>query len=77
MTSKYWYKGINITLDVYEKLVAVAETLAAQDDVSFDQAFSAFVASRTYDALANPMSLMWSESVPFIVNEYRAEGTLA
>lgn len=73
MTSKYFYKGIDITLDVYEKLAAVLEEIALRDRIGFDEAFVRFAPSRTYEALSDPRSLMWSESVPFIVNEYQCE----
>lgn len=73
MTSKYLYKEIDITLDVYEKISATVEELARQDGVAFDEAFEAFSQSDVYHALAEPLSLMWSESVPFIVSEYRME----
>ena len=73
MTSKYLYKGIDITLDVYEKLAAVVEQIAQQDCIGFDEAFVQFTPSQTYEALSDPRSLMWSESVPFIVSEYQRE----
>ena len=38
MTSKYLYKGIDITLDVYEKLAAVVEEIALQNCIGFDEA---------------------------------------
>lgn len=73
MTSKYVYKGIDITLDVYEKLRAVVELIAAREGRAFDDCLGSFTSSLTYKALANPKTLMWSESAPFVVEEYYRE----
>lgn len=73
LTSKYIYKGIDITLDIYEKLARIVEQIALQEDITFDEAFIRFARTDTYEVLANPYTLMWSESVPFIVDEYYLE----
>lgn len=73
MNSKYTYKGIDITLDVYEKLRDVLELISEHDDIPFDEAFRVFAPSLTYEALANPYTLMWSESAPFILDEFQRE----
>lgn len=73
MTSTYEYKGIDITLDIYDKIQAIAEKFAASDGISFDEAYEKFAQSKTYKALTNPRTLMWSESVPFIMEEFENE----
>ena len=73
MNSKYVYKGIDITLDVYEKITSVVELISKRDNLSFDEALAQFARSDTYRALADPRTLMWSESAPFVLNEYSAE----
>ena len=73
LTSKYVYKGMDITLDVYEKLRAVVEILAKHEARPFDDCLVDFTSSQTYKALSVPDSLMWSESAPFIVDEYYRE----
>ncbi|WP_165044988.1 hypothetical protein [Adlercreutzia sp. ZJ138] len=73
MDSKYTYKGIDITLDVYEKLTDVLELISKEDSITFDEAFRVFAGSLTYEALADPRTLMWSESAPFILDEFQRE----
>lgn len=73
MTPKYMYHGMDITLDVYEKTRAVVEMIADMKKISFDDAFVLFASSKTYLALSKPDSLMWSESVEFIFDEFCRE----
>ncbi len=70
MAGKYMYHGMDITLDVYEKLCMVIEMLAEKEKKSFDECYARFSASRAYEALQNGESLMWSESAEFILDEY-------
>lgn len=76
MTSKYTYKGMDITMDVYDKIQSVVELLALEDGLTFDEAYRAFAGSRVLASLQNPRTLMWSESPAFIVGEYRRELSL-
>ena len=73
MGSKYVYHGIDITLDVYEKLCAVIGMIAEKENKTFDACYALFSTSRAYDALQNEESLMWSESAEYIVDEYYRE----
>ena len=73
MTEKYLYHGMDITLDVYEKIRTVVEMLAEKEQRSFDEMYLIFAGSRTYTALEKPDSLMWAESAEFIVDEYDRE----
>lgn len=73
MTSKYTYKGMDITMDVYDKIQSVVELLAHQDGLTFDDAYREFAGCRALAALQNPKTLMWSESPAFILGEYRRE----
>lgn len=77
MTSKYEYHGIDITLDVYEKMRSVIEMIAHWKKTTFDEAFAAFAASKTYAALQKPDSLMWAESAEFIFDEFCREESAA
>lgn len=70
MDSKYIYHGIDITLDVYEKICTVIEMMAEKENKSFDKCYALFSASQIYEALQNEESLMWSESAEYIVDEY-------
>ena len=49
------------------------EQIASQEGITFDEAFIHFAHTDTYEALANPYTLMWSESVPSIVDGYYLE----
>lgn len=70
MSSKYIYHGIDITLDIYEKLCTVIEMLVQRENKPFDVCYAMFSASDVYDALQNEESLMWSESAEYILDEY-------
>ena len=73
LNRKYEFKGMDLTLDVYEKLRAVVELLAEGSGRSFDAELAAFTRSRTYAVLVDPRSLMWSESPRFVTEEYLRE----
>lgn len=70
MGSKYSYHGMDITLDIYEKITAVIEMIAEKESKTFDDCYALFSASTVYEALQNEESLMWSESAEYIVDEY-------
>ena len=70
MSEKYIYHGMDITLDVYEKISTVVEMISNKEHISFEEAFQKFAESRTYEVLQNPESLLWSESSEYIVDEY-------
>lgn len=73
MTSKYIYKGMDLTLDIYEKLRHVVELIAAQKNISFDEAYLLFSKSHTYWCLQTPATAMWGESDEFILDEFNRE----
>lgn len=70
LTKKYEYHGMDITLDVLEKISAVVELIALKENKSFDEAYIDFVNSNAYESLVNPMTVMWSESAEYILDEY-------
>ena len=70
MSSKYTYHGIDITLDVYEKLCSVIELMAEREQKTFDECYFLFASSQVYELLQNEESLMWSESAEFLLDEY-------
>lgn len=70
MGSKYIYHGIDITLDVYEKITTVIEMIAEKERKTFDECYALFVVSQVYEALQNEESLMWSESAEYLLDEY-------
>lgn len=70
MSEKYIYHGMDITLDIYEKIGSVVELIAEQENKTFDDAYQMFVDSDVYALLQNTDTLMWSESAEYIVDEY-------
>lgn len=70
MIEKYVYHGMDITLDVYEKISTVAAMIAEKDSITFEEAYQKFAVSKTYEALQKTDTLMWSESAEYIVDEY-------
>lgn len=73
LTSKYVYKGMDLTLDIYEKLHHVVELIAAKKKITFDEAYLLFTKSHTYWCLTTPVTAMWGESDEFIVDEFYRE----
>lgn len=69
MSEKYIYHGIDITLDVYEKIKDVAELISQKEDISFEDAFIEFAESSVYEALQNTETLLWYESPEYLVDE--------
>ena len=67
------YRGQDVTLDVVTKIEHVVSIIAEQRNMSFDDAYRSFVATRTYTALQNTESLMWAESAEYIVDRYFEE----
>ena len=70
LSEKYVYHGMDITMDVYEKIRSTVELLAESEQVSFEKAFQKFAESSVYECLQNTQSMMWSESAEFLVDEY-------
>lgn len=70
MDSKYTYHGIDITLDVYEKICSVVELMAEKENKTFDECYLLFASSEVYELLQNEESLMWSESAEYLLDEY-------
>ncbi len=70
MGSKYKYHGIDITLDVYEKICSVIELMAEKENKPFDECYRLFSSSQVYELLQNEESLMWSESAEYLLDEY-------
>ncbi|MDO4309097.1 MAG: hypothetical protein Q4C77_20040 [Eubacteriales bacterium] len=70
MGSKYMYHGIDITLDVYEKICSVVELMAEKENKSFDECYLLFSLSNVYELLQIEESLMWSESAEYLLDEY-------
>lgn len=60
MTSKYIYKGMDLTLDIYEKLRHVVELVAAQNKISFDEAYMLFAKSHIFLLLQIGAIARWS-----------------
>ena len=70
MSEIYTYHGMDITLDIYEKISSVVEMIAEHDRISFEEAYKNFCNSSVYEALQNTDTVMWSESAEYIVNAY-------
>ena len=70
MSEKYLYHGMDITLDVYEKIKSVVELLAQKEKLSFEDAYLAFAESTVYEAMQNTETILWYESPEYLVDEY-------
>ncbi|MDR1264027.1 MAG: hypothetical protein LBK42_00285 [Propionibacteriaceae bacterium] len=67
------YKGQDITLDVTMKIEHVVRIIARRRSMTFDDAYTSFVATRAHEALQKPASLMWAESAEYIADRYFEE----
>ena len=78
MTSKYVYKGMDLTLDIYETIRRVVQGIADRENSSLDEAYLLCSKSHTYWCLQTPATLMWSESVEFMLEGlYREQNRVA
>ncbi|MCD7847759.1 MAG: hypothetical protein LUG49_07010 [Oscillospiraceae bacterium] len=75
MIEKYTYHGMDITLDVYEKIQSVVELIAKKENKTFDECYAMFSKSRTYRNIQSTGTEMWAESAEFIVDEYYRESS--
>ncbi|MDE6244683.1 MAG: hypothetical protein K2M50_03385 [Treponemataceae bacterium] len=69
----YFYNGKDITIDVLMKIEEVVSLLSERFSEPFDEMLFRFYKSKTFRALKNTDSCMWSESSPFIADEYVRE----
>lgn len=70
MSEKYVYHGIDITLDVYDKIKSVVELIAEKEKLSFEDAYLEFSQSSVYEALQNTETVMWEESPQYIMTQF-------
>ncbi len=73
LSKKYMHHEIDLTLDIYEKVHHVAELIAEEKQISFEEALGEFMKSHTYWCLQTPATAMWGESDEFILDEFMAE----
>ena len=73
MIKKYEYHGLDITLDIMDKIRNVVDFIAKKENKNFEEAYYLFAKSNTYISLITPDTLMWSESSEFIADEYYRE----
>ena len=70
MSEKYVYHGIDITLDVYDRIKDVVELIAKRECVPFEDAYILLADSKLYTGLQNMETLYWSESPEFLLEEF-------
>jgi hypothetical protein len=73
MKDKYIFKGEDITTDVLFKIEQISSILAEKEQISFDDAYEAFILSNTYNILKRIDNLYWAENAEFIADEYFRE----
>ncbi|MDR1712816.1 MAG: hypothetical protein LBR39_01480 [Coriobacteriales bacterium] len=73
MSQHYFYKEKNLTSIILLKTEKVVELIAAREGIDFESALEKFLDSKTYESLCNPDTLLWSESSPFILDDYLRE----
>jgi len=70
---RFMYRGQDVTLDVTIKIEQVVTIIAQVRGQAFDDAYASLVASRTYEAVQDPESLMWAESAQYIADRFFEE----
>lgn len=70
MSEKYVYHGIDITLDVYDRIKDVAELIAKKEGIAFEDAYILLADSKLYAGLQNMETLYWSESPEYLLEEF-------
>lgn len=70
MSEKYVYHGIDITLDVYDRIKEVAELIAKKEMITFEDAYILLADSKLYTGLQNMETLYWSESPEYLLEEF-------
>lgn len=73
LSRKFIYKGMDLTLDIYEQIRRVVEMIAKKENMSFENAYALFSKSNAYRCLTLPETVMWGEWDGFIVNEFYRE----
>ena len=70
---KIMYNGQELTFFVAQKIEHTVSIISKKENLSFDSAYSNFSASKIYNSLQNPASLLWAENAEFIADEYFRE----
>ncbi len=73
MSTRYIYKGKDLSTLVLSKVEHVASMIAQQDDITFESAFFLLIQTKTFEKLIMLDTLLWSESAEYIVAEYYEE----
>jgi len=73
MSDRYHYKSKNLTSLILIKTEKVAELLAEQQGLSFEEALNKFMESVTYRTLQDTETLLWGENAGFILDDYQRE----
>jgi hypothetical protein len=73
MNDKYIFNEQDITTDVLFKIEQIVTILAEKNNLSFDDAYTGFISSNTYNTLKRIDNLYWAESAEFLCDEYCRE----
>ena len=73
MKGKYFFNGEDITIDILFKIEHIVNIITEKENISFDNAYEAFLNSNTYGIIKRTYNLYWAESAEFIVDEYYRE----
>jgi hypothetical protein len=70
MSRKYLYKGKDLTTLIHTKIEHVVSLIAETEKLSFEEAYLLFISSKAFENLTNPLTLLWSESAEFILDDF-------
>ena len=73
MKAKYFFNGEDITIDIFFKIEHIVNIIAEKENITFDDAYEAFLNSNTYKIIKRTNNLYWAESAEFISDEYYRE----
>jgi hypothetical protein len=63
------YNGQELSFFIVQKTEHIVSIIAEKEHTPFDSAYSDFSASKTYESLQTPQSMLWSENAEFIADE--------
>ena len=76
LSDKIIYNGQELNFFITQKIEHISSLISEKENIPFDSAYAYFSASQIYKSLQNTMSLLWTESAEFIVDEYYREKTV-
>jgi hypothetical protein len=73
---KIMYNGQELSFFIVQKTERIVSIIAEKKNLDFDSAYAFFSASKIYQSLQAPASMLWAENAEFIADEYFRENAV-